>query len=558
LEFLLDDKAKRRLSNKGKTNSELFTLYYDHLRVRLTQGQVTQYRALLDKFHQFLGEFPPSVELATKFLAGYANLARNTMVRYAGIMRGFMDWYGETLNIRPVKSKSLPQYVAPKDIGKLIGSIRSKSTHKGTVERDIMLIKFAINTGLRRGELARLTVSDIQLEERVVFVRHGKGDKDRTIPLLSKFVGEFSEYVKDMRPTDSVFNLTDRSITDKIYTWSKKAGLKIHAHSLRHYFAEQLLEKRVPLTVVSALLGHEDLQTTASYLGLRPGSLREAVEKLGEPLDKENTLVESKGEFDHAISDSESSNVDVEEGGLPNKLKAGQEPYIETHHKQKMRELAGDLRREVGLPPDLEVFLKLKFSAVALSIDREENHLNQGLRSHLKSGGFSEVLEQIQDWKTYANKYLTKCHDLFENIKSKIPDNEPIADPDREPNPGLILDPFCGTGGAEIVGRVTGFTTHLVYTTVRHYLDPDLWVLKYGAYGIYLAPSREELEKHQKMHEDLIVEYASDPVTADYTTLKKNLSEIDIQISRQLQKFIDLERVPGYCELCSTGGMVLE
>jgi hypothetical protein len=43
----------------------------------------------------------------------------------------------------------------------------------------------------------------------------------------------------------------------------------------------------VPLTVVSALLGHENLETTAKYLGLRPESLREAVDKLAEPLDEE-------------------------------------------------------------------------------------------------------------------------------------------------------------------------------------------------------------------------------------------------------------------------------
>jgi len=82
---LLDDKAKRRLSNKHKTNHELFALYYNRLKVKLTPGQAVQYRDLLDKFHQFLGEFPPSVELATQFLAQYAIRAQNTMVRYTGV-----------------------------------------------------------------------------------------------------------------------------------------------------------------------------------------------------------------------------------------------------------------------------------------------------------------------------------------------------------------------------------------------------------------------------------------------------------------------------------------
>ena len=149
----MDDKAKRRLSLKRKTNHELFTLYYDHLKVRLTPGQFAQYTLVLDKYRQFLGEFPPSVELATQFLTRYTNNAQATLVRYAGIIRGFMEWYGESLDIRPTKPKSLPLYVEPSDIEHLIDVIRHKNTHKSTVVRDILLIRFATMTGLRRSEL---------------------------------------------------------------------------------------------------------------------------------------------------------------------------------------------------------------------------------------------------------------------------------------------------------------------------------------------------------------------------------------------------------------------
>ena len=549
--MLLDDKAKRRLSNKLKTNNELFALYYDRLKVRLTPNQFEQYRTLLDKFHQFLGEFPPSVELATEFLTRYTTRAPATLVRYAGMIRGFMEWYGETLDVRPSKPKSLPEYVEPKDIGRLIDFIRDKTTHKGTVKRDILLIRFAILTGLRRSELAHLVAGDIQIKQKYVFVRKGKGNKDRTVPLLNSLVGDLADHIQEMKPTDIVFGLTERSITDKVYTWSKKAGLKLHPHSFRHHFAEQLLEKGVPLTVVSALLGHENLETTARYLGLRPESLREAVDKLAEPLkEEENESSISQRESGQGISGSESLSVPVEKRGLPKESQTGQEPYTEAPHKQKMRELAVSLQREVGLPYVLEIFLGPRFNTVALGIDNEENHLYQGLRSHLQSGGFSDVLKQIRDWETGAGQYLAKCQDLLKGVKSKIPSNEVRVSPNGEPKPGLIIGNFCGTSCADVIGRVTGFPTDLRYTTERHFLNPDLSVLKYGAYGIYLALDTEELEKHEEMHKDLIVAYASDPATVDFATLRKKLSEIDTQISRQLQKFIDLERLPGYCELC--------
>ncbi len=309
----MDDKAKRRLFLKRKTNRELFSLYYDHLKVKLTPGQYDQYTLLLDKYHQFLGEFPPSVELATQFLTRYTNHAQATLIRYTGMMRGFMEWYGESLDIRLAKPKSLPQYVEPNDIEHLIDVIRHKSTHKRTVERDVRLVRFATMTGLRRGELARLTVGDIHIKQKVVIVRKGKGDQDRTVPLLKSLVTDLSEYIAGMNLTDSVFGLTERSITDKVTTWSKKAGLKLHPHSFRHYFAEQLLERGVPLTVVSALLGHENLQTTAVYLGLRPESLREGVDKLDEPRDEErNKSLKTQNEADYNISDYKSLSIHVE------------------------------------------------------------------------------------------------------------------------------------------------------------------------------------------------------------------------------------------------------
>jgi len=281
----LDDKAKRRLSLKRKTNHELFALYYDHLQIKLTPGQFEQYKLVLDKFWQFLGEFPPSAELAAQFLTRYVHHAQATRVRYTGMIRGFMEWYGEDLDIRPRKPKKLPQYVEPADVERLMEVIREKKTNKRTVARDLMLIKFASMTGLRREELADLVVRDVHIKQKMVIVLNAKGEKDRTVPLASSLLDELSEFITGMKPNDHVFGLAKTSITDKVYTWSKKADVSLHIHSLRHYFAEQLLERGISLTVVSALLGHKDLQTTAVYLGLRPGSLQDAVDKLDKPID---------------------------------------------------------------------------------------------------------------------------------------------------------------------------------------------------------------------------------------------------------------------------------
>ena len=125
-----------------------------------------------------------------------------------------------------------------------------------------------------------LLVDDTKLKEKFVIVRKGKGEKDRSIPLDDMVAIQLEEFLKGMTPKARIFGLDARSITDLIRPWAKKANVKITPHSFRHYFAEQLVAKGVDIYIVSKLLGHESLETTAKYLGLRPGDEREAVNRL--------------------------------------------------------------------------------------------------------------------------------------------------------------------------------------------------------------------------------------------------------------------------------------
>ena len=141
----------------------IHALYHGVLKVRLTAGVVDGYMLFLTKFLGFLGAVPRSVELATQFLGQYTNRSRATLVRHTGMVRGFMDWYGESLDLWPARPKALPEYVEPASIERIIEAIRSKRTQKRTVTRDVLLIRFGSLTGLRRGELANLTVGDLLL-----------------------------------------------------------------------------------------------------------------------------------------------------------------------------------------------------------------------------------------------------------------------------------------------------------------------------------------------------------------------------------------------------------
>ncbi|MFZ7133914.1 MAG: tyrosine-type recombinase/integrase, partial [Eubacteriales bacterium] len=82
--------------------------------------------------------------------------------------------------------------------------------------------------------------------------------------------------------------LNDVVISNKFGQWAKKAGVSLHAHLLRHLYAQTLSEKGVDVPRIQRLLGHSDLNTTQDYIGVSDKSLYEAVNRLEEPKIKDN------------------------------------------------------------------------------------------------------------------------------------------------------------------------------------------------------------------------------------------------------------------------------
>lgn len=262
-------------------NRELFTLYDSDLVLRLHNTKnLSDTRKILDRFVEYLGNFPPSPELAKGFLAQYANRKPRTLYRYAQMLRVFMKWYGEPMNDFKVKvPKSLPPYTEDQDIERLLAAIGNKKTHKGCIVRDSLMTELALKTGMRRGELANLEPRDIHSDFLVV--RNGKNNKDRVIPLTSDICLRLQNFVEGMRPHDKVFNLKAPCISMKIKRFAKRAGLNdLHAHTLRHKYATDLLDRGVNIKIVQELLGHQNIATTEVYLSITDKGLRDAVNTL--------------------------------------------------------------------------------------------------------------------------------------------------------------------------------------------------------------------------------------------------------------------------------------
>jgi site-specific recombinase XerD len=133
--------------------------------------------------------------------------------------------------------------------------------------RNRALVELVYSAGLRSAEAVGLDLVDVDFEQELVHVRHGKGGKDRVIPLGEEAAHWVARYLRDARPAlarganDALFI----SATGKRLDTSTLRRLVPHPHRLRHAFATHLLEGGADLRTIQELLGHSSLSTTQMY-----------------------------------------------------------------------------------------------------------------------------------------------------------------------------------------------------------------------------------------------------------------------------------------------------
>ena len=175
----------------------------------------------------------------------------------------------------PKRPDTLPTVLSQEEVARLIGAARTP------IHRAVLMTLYA--TGLRRAELTRLKVTDIDTDRMVIHVLGGKGRKDRDVMLSPKLLDHLRLYWRSLKhkprtwlfPGGCGHNHTERPMTDKV-VWqacaaaAKRAGIgkPVHPHTLRHSFATHLLEAGVDLRTIQLLMGHSDLKATTVYLHL--------------------------------------------------------------------------------------------------------------------------------------------------------------------------------------------------------------------------------------------------------------------------------------------------
>lgn len=153
------------------------------------------------------------------------------------------------------------------------------------------VIQFLFYTGLRITECLSLTLEDVNLEEETIFVEHGKGNKQRKVPISPKLLPILEAYKSSIRPkTDSQYffalaktgRVSDVYVNRVLHETTRKLGWKktITCHVLRHSFASNLVKNDVHIVHIQKLLGHADLKTTSVYVHANQEQLAKAIQSL--------------------------------------------------------------------------------------------------------------------------------------------------------------------------------------------------------------------------------------------------------------------------------------
>jgi integrase/recombinase XerD len=174
--------------------------------------------------------------------------------------------------VYPKRAERLPVILSEEEVARLIESAAT-SYHR-------VILMTLYGAGLRREELCRLKVTDVDSQRMVLHVRQGKGHKDRDVTLSPRPLEVLRDYWKWRKPKTYLFPsyhrkrreqpISSKTVYYAVCEAARRAGIqkKVYPHLLRHSWATHLLERGTDLKTIQMLLGHFDLEATTIYLHL--------------------------------------------------------------------------------------------------------------------------------------------------------------------------------------------------------------------------------------------------------------------------------------------------
>ena len=164
------------------------------------------------------------------------------------------------------RPRPLPDILSPDEVVRFLEAVSSLKCR--------VALTTAYATGLRVSEVVAVEISNIDSDRMVIHIVHGKGGKDRFVMLPAQLLGILRAYWKLARPKrflfpgrneDTAINVTVLHAACRSAREAAGIAKRVSVHTLRHSFATHLLEQGTDIRIIQALLGHNNLSTTARY-----------------------------------------------------------------------------------------------------------------------------------------------------------------------------------------------------------------------------------------------------------------------------------------------------
>jgi integrase/recombinase XerD len=181
--------------------------------------------------------------------------------------------------------------------------------------RDRAIMETLYSTGMRRMELVKLRMQDLDIERGTIIIREGKWKKDRTVPIGDRAVAWVTKYLLEVRQhlvigadeyrlfvTAWGDDITPDALTSLVHKYIEQAniGKSGSCHIFRHTCATLMLEGGADIRYIQQLLGHEQLETTQIYTQVSIRTLK-AIHSVTHPARLERRTVDAQAKADHRL-----------------------------------------------------------------------------------------------------------------------------------------------------------------------------------------------------------------------------------------------------------------
>ena len=207
------------------------------------------------------------------------------------VFNGYIDKNPIDTIQKPRLENKLPKRISKQDAQIVLDySFNMPAPYRYSRYKNKAMMAVLIFAGLRISELLNLKLNEVDIENRVIMIKDGKGGKDRLVPVSGKLLEILAQYLRDrnrLKKDSLYFFPTLRGNGPSTYTGVKRVvnaiknatGINFSPHKLRHTFATLMLEGGCDLFSLQKMMGHSDIKTTTIYLSTSVGMLQEQIGK---------------------------------------------------------------------------------------------------------------------------------------------------------------------------------------------------------------------------------------------------------------------------------------